>query len=173
MANTFTKIATVTVGSGGASSLDFTSIGSTYTNLCLKVSVRSNYATANWDNIRLTFNGSSSGYSSILLYGDGASASSVSSSGAAYVSLLYATNANNTASTFANLEIYIPNYAGSNNKSFSIDNVTENNATTALAGLTAGLWANTAAITQVTLVPNAGTSFVQYSTATLYGIKNA
>ena len=40
MATTFTKIASVTVGSGGASSIDFTSIPSTYTDLCVKLSTR-------------------------------------------------------------------------------------------------------------------------------------
>jgi hypothetical protein len=40
MATTFIKIASVTVGSGGAASMDFTSIPSTYTDLVIKVSTR-------------------------------------------------------------------------------------------------------------------------------------
>ncbi len=71
--------------------------------------------------------------------------------------------------TFANGEIYIPNYTASVNKSVSIDSVTENNATSAIAALDAGLWANTAAITSINLNGNNG-NFVQYSTAYLYGI---
>jgi hypothetical protein len=47
--------------------------------------------------------------------------------------------------------MYIPNYAGSSNKSVSIDAVTENNATAAEANLVAGLWSSTAAITSITL----------------------
>ena len=78
-----------------------------------------------------------------------------------------------TANTFANGEFYIPNYAGSTNKSVSADGVTENNATAARATLTAGLWSNTAAINQITLLPIAGGTFAQYSTATLYGISNS
>ena len=40
MANTFEQITTVTVGSGGASSIDFTSIPQTYTDLVIKTSAR-------------------------------------------------------------------------------------------------------------------------------------
>jgi hypothetical protein len=80
-----------------------------------------------------------------------------------------ATGSSATASTFGSGLIYIPNYAGSTNKSYLTDWVTENNATAAYAGFTAGLLSNTAAITDVTLTG----SFVQYSTATLYGISKS
>ena len=75
-----------------------------------------------------------------------------------------------TASTFGNAELYIPNYTSSNNKSFSADSVTENNATAAYSQLIAGLWSNVTAITSLSLAPSSGT-FVQHSTATLYGVK--
>ena len=77
-----------------------------------------------------------------------------------------------TANTFSNFSTYIPNYAGSNNKSYSVDGVTENNATASYQIMYAGLWSNTAAINQITLVPDT-LNFVQYTTATLYGIKNS
>jgi hypothetical protein len=44
MALTYTAIKTVTVGSGGAANIDFTSIPQTYTDLVLKVSARMNRA---------------------------------------------------------------------------------------------------------------------------------
>jgi hypothetical protein len=77
-----------------------------------------------------------------------------------------------TASTFANNEVTIPNYTSSNFKSYSVDSVTENNATQAYAIFVAGLWSNTAAITSITLGLSSA-NFVQYSTAYLYGIKNS
>ena len=46
MANTFKKIQTVTVGSGGAASIDFTSIPQTYTDLKIVLSARTNRANA-------------------------------------------------------------------------------------------------------------------------------
>jgi hypothetical protein len=77
-----------------------------------------------------------------------------------------------TANTFSNGEIYIPNYAGSNYKSWSSDAVTENNATSADMSLVAGLTSITAAITSITIAGAAG-NLVQYSTAYLYGVSNA
>jgi hypothetical protein len=73
-----------------------------------------------------------------------------------------------TASTFGNTDIYIPNYTGSTNKSISIDGVEENNATAAIAGISAALWSNTAAITSIAIV--SPVNLAQYSSATLYGI---
>jgi len=40
MANTYTLIASSTVGSGGAATVSFSSITATYTDLCLLASVR-------------------------------------------------------------------------------------------------------------------------------------
>jgi hypothetical protein len=80
--------------------------------------------------------------------------------------------ATSTANTFGNVAIYIPNYTSSNNKSISVDGVGENNATTAFADLYAGLWANSSAITSITLY-NIISDFAEFSTATLYGIKNS
>ncbi len=174
MPNTFIKIASVTVGSGGASTIDFTSIPGTYTDLCVKVTARTNLADTE-EFLRLEFNGSGgTAYSYRNLYGNGTAAVSLNGSGAANV--LYGGIANaslSTSNTFSNCEIYIPNYAGSNNKSFSIDFVNEQNATKTFAMMVAGLWSNTSAITSIKLTPASGGSFVQYSTATLYGIKNS
>jgi hypothetical protein len=173
MANTFELIASSTVGSGGAATIDFTSIPSTYTDLCLKLSIRSTVV-GEYGNNRITFNGITSGYTSKLLYGlgtgSGASANNAVTNAIDYSA--YGTGSTATSSTFANGEIYIPNYAGSAYKSVSVDAVTENNATTAIAALTAGLLSNTAAITSISVVSGSGT-FVQYSTAYLYGVKNA
>jgi hypothetical protein len=73
-----------------------------------------------------------------------------------------------TASTYSNVEIYVPNYTSSNFKSFSIDGVTERNATGAAARLAAGLWSSTAAITSLQF--NAYSTWMANSTFSLYGI---
>ena len=168
---TMTLIQSVTVPSGGSASIDFTSIPSTYTDLCLKVSLRDTNAGAAIDGgIRL--NGATTNYSWKQVKGNGAASSS---SGGTTETLIYAwlhDGAGATASTFANIDIYIPNYAGSSAKSISFDGVQENNATTAYAVLSAGLWNSTAAVNQVTIVTS-GTAFAQYSTAYLYGIRNS
>ena len=166
MANTYTLIASSTVSGATAASISFTSIPSTYTDLCLKISARTN--AAGWDNMVLQFNGSSTGYTYRFMNGNG-SATSSSSGSSSVIGLTDYSGA--TANTFGNAEIYIPNYAGSNNKSYSGDFATENNATTAYAELWANLWSNSSAISSIAIT--AGGSFVQYTTAYLYGVKNA
>lgn len=167
MANTYVAIATVTVGSGGAATISFSSIPSTYTDLLLKVSARTDQASVTSE-INVTFNGSTSSISYRGLYGNGSTAGSQTLTRHP----ILGTGSTATTSTFGNSEIYIPNYAGSNNKSSSADAVAESNTTTVFSYLNAALWSNTSAITSVTLTPDSG-NFAQYSTATLYGIKNS
>ena len=170
MAATFTLISSVTVGSGGAANIEFTSIPATYTDLALHLSIRDNRATVVDTEAYIKFNNNTSNYSYRLAAGSGASVSSAN--GATYPPLI-ATSAGATANTFASNFIYIPNYAGSNNKSLSIDVVSESNITSSVyMYLVAGLWSNSAAITSITFTPFTG-NFVQYSTAYLYGISNA
>lgn len=166
---TFELISAVTVGSGGASTISFSSIPATYTDLCLKLSARTARADAS-DVVAINFNGSSSGITMKYLQGTGSSASSSSSSTYIWTRV---SAANNTSNTFGNAEIYIPNYAGGSYKSVSTDGVSENNATEAYTNLVAGLWSSTAAITSIALTSANGESFVQYSTAYLYGISNS
>jgi hypothetical protein len=172
MANTFVKIAAVTVGAGGASSIDFTSIPQTgYTDLKIVVSARGNNGSDSFTPLSITFNGTTTGYSERLVYGNGENALSATQSASAFT-YAWMNGPNSTASTFNNAEMYIPNYTSSNQKSGSIDSVHETNATTAIASLDAAFWANTAAITSIGIAPSAG-SFVANSTFYLYGIKNS
>jgi hypothetical protein len=164
MANTYELISAVTVGAGGAASIDFSSIPGTYTDLCLRMSVSIGSAGGTAQAMYVTINGSTSTFSGKYLYGDGSAPSSGSLA-------RYVGSVNNHFPTCNNMDIYLPNYAGSNNKSFNVDNVTERNAATADANLIAGLWATTSAITSLSVA--AAASFVQYSTAYLYGVNNA
>ena len=170
MAFTFKAIATVTVGSGGASTIDFTSIPATYTDLLIKISSRDGRS-ATGTNIIINFNGSNTNLSYRRLTGNGTSAGSNSGTGGV---VGYSVSATATTDTFSNLEIYIPNYTSANYKSCSSDAVNENNATSSFMALVATLWSDTSAITSISLFPTvAATNFVQYTTATLYGIKNS
>jgi hypothetical protein len=169
---TFTLIASSTVGSGGAATIDFTSIPGTYTDLVVLLSGRNSVASVE-ASVSMQFNSSTSNYSSLWLRGNGAAASSgVNTYGTdeIYIGEVPASTA--TSNTFGNASIYIPNYAGSTNKSVSVDMVSENNATTAWAYLTAGLWSDSSAISSIKLLFQSG-NFVQHSTAYLYGVSNA
>lgn len=168
MTLTYTLIEKITVGAAGAATVTFTSIPQTYTDLKIVTSTRDTYAAVSTA-IYLEFNGNSSGYSMRRLRGSGSAADSYSDSSQSTINLYnIKPGSSATASTFGNLEIYIPNYTGSNNKSVSVDGVGENNATEAYAVLFAGLWGNTSAITSIKLYSE--TLFSQYSTFYLYGI---
>jgi hypothetical protein len=174
MPNTYKKIASVVVGSGGTSAINFTSIPQTFTDLKIVFSTRANRSGEQVDLARITFNDSNSNYSRRDLYGDYTAAYSSSSSGASsYLPQGFSPASSATANVFSNNEIYISNYTSSNFKSISSDIVTENNSGTANYGyltISAGLWSDTSAITKITITNHIGTGFSQHTTATLYGI---
>ena len=170
MAITYKKIASVTVGAGGAANIEFTSIPSTYTDVIAFFSIRTDRASNNSDPILLYPNASSSSLSNRYLQADGSTAGSNSVT-TGRIGVAPASTA--TASTFGNFAIYFTNYAGSTNKSFSADSVSENNATEAYTFLGANLWSSTTAISSIRIVSANAANFVQYSTATLYGILKA
>jgi hypothetical protein len=116
----------------------------------------------------ISFNSSTSSFTNKSLEGNGSAASSQST--ARYLGTIGGTNV--TSNTFLSGEAYVPNYAGSTNKSFSVDTVGETNATLVYATLAANLWSSTSAITSIGLSPSSG-NFVQYSTAYLFGIKSS
>ena len=155
--------------STAASTVTFDNIPQGYTDLKIVGSIRNSAADTNTDT-KINFNSNTSSYSGIRIYGNGTSAGSDTSSPAnGFYFALTGEGTNWTANTFSNGEIYIPNYASSNTKSMSGDAVAENNASAASVQLTAGIWANSAAITSITLTSGNG-NFVQYTTFTLYGI---
>lgn len=177
MANTYTLISSY-AATGSVSSIDFTSIPATYTDLMLVCSLRSDRNAGTNTNIFIKINDlTTSIYNMVQLDGDGTSATSDKATSAAPTTTQaaagVASQATMTASTFGNTSFYFPNYAGSSNKSISADSVSENNATTAFTRLGAGLVATTDAINKITLLPTATFNWVQYSTAYLYGIKNS
>ena len=167
MANTYTLIASNTVGSGGTAQVDFTSIPQTYTDLLLLNSTRG-ASGVGYNLIR--FNSSSSNFSTREIQGNGSGVSSNSDTGGRAGSYNASTF---TASTFANDVVYIPNYTSSNYKSYSVDKVSEQDGTEAYAELIAGLWSQTAAITTLKFIAASSSDLAQYSTAYLYGISNA
>ena len=167
MATPLKFISKVEVGSGGASTIDFSSIPQTYTDLILKVSARG--TTGSFASLRITINGATTNYSSRRLYGDGTTAASDAPSSPAYLTQEPITSASETANTFASTEFYFPNYAGSSYKSVSVDSVAENNARATYTMLNAGLWSQTTAITSLSLFMSSG-NLAQYSNAYLYGV---
>jgi hypothetical protein len=169
-------ISTVTVGSGGVASIDFVGIPQNYTDLLVKVSARATSSNTSSE-CRLRINSDAgANYDWVRIYGDGGAAVSQKGStiGAPYTSFVIfgGVNGNNpTANTFGNAEVYLSNYSSTSyQKSMSQDGVTENNSADSYVFMTAGIWKNTSPITSVGLTLSSG-NFVQYTTATLYGIR--
>jgi hypothetical protein len=117
-------------------------------------------------------NDSGSNYVRKEIYGSGTSAASYGGTATAF-EYVYFNGSTSTANTFGNFEMYIPNYASSNKKSFSIDNAREGNATSGDLQLEAGLWTGTAAISSIKFIDQTTGNFVVNSTFYLYGIKNS
>lgn len=163
-----TLIEHIPVGAGGAASITFTStstIPADYTDLMLVYSARTDRAAVD-DSINISINGETTGFSGRELDGDGSSAYS----GTVTRFAGFASGATGTSNTFSSTSIYLPNYRSAQNKSYSIDSVRENNTTSGQQIIVAGLRSDVDAIDSITLTPNSGANFVQYTSATLYGI---
>lgn len=165
---TYTLIASNTLGSSAAS-VTFSSIPNTYTDLILRISSRSDTAAVTGQ-VDIAFNGTSFATNSrTYIQGDGSAATSATFGSMNFRNV----GASSTASTFANTEIYIPNYNVSQYKPVSLFSVTENNATNAFVVATAALRSDTAAVTSIYLQSNGTNGFVSGSSFFLYGIKNS
>lgn len=151
----------------GETSVLLDSIPQDYDDLLVLCSLRTTINGGGWHDILVLPNASTADGTSRILYGNGSSATSFSESRIN----LRVSDASNTANTFGNGSIYIPNYASSNAKSVSMDGVTENNATAAHPAITASLWNNASAITSLQFQStDPSGKIVQYSSFTLYGI---
>jgi hypothetical protein len=148
-------------------SITFSSIPQTFTDLLLVYSVRTDNTNVPYSNTEIQINGSSANFTSRRIFGAGSGdAESYSATNIAGL----VSSASSTSNTFGSSNLYISNYTSSNNKSYSVNSVGENNATEAYQEMIAGLWSQTAAITQILIKPEQTRNFVQYSSITLYGI---
>lgn len=162
-------IYTQNIGSGGATTVTFNNIPQTFTDLKLVITARSN-GSGFYDNLLVTVNGSTSSYSFVRLFGDGAG--NVYSDKFSSQSFIYAGEVNGSAAianSFGNMQCYFANYSSSNYKQILTDNQNVTNATTSYTGQHSCLWSNTAAITSMSFTVG-GNTFQQYSTFSLYGI---
>ena len=155
--------------SSAQNSITFSSIPQIYTDLLVVFSLRA--VSGNHPSQSISLNAYGTGtYTRLQLIGSGSAASSnTTTESELYLSQIPAVL--NTANTFGNTQVYIPNYTGSANKTLSADLVSEQNATQAYQTITAGYWNQTAAVTSVSLQTYGRTiDLAQYSSAALYGI---
>jgi hypothetical protein len=174
MPNTLTLISSSTVGAGGASNIEFTSIPATYTDLLVLYSLRTTLAGGPFyfDDCAMRLNGDTgSNYSVALARGRQGATASFATSTNTLIPVYEASAGDATTNAFGIGKIYIHDYAGSTKKSMSVDGASEtNSATEVQLGIIAGMWNNTSAVTTIRLYSQNGTNFVQHSSAYLYGI---
>lgn len=177
MATTFELIKGETL-TGSQASYTFSAIPSTFSDLCLKISARTDLS-GNFDGVSIRFNSDSgTNYSDTYLFGGNSSTSSGRQSSASIQygdGSVVTDTATATSNTFANIEIYIPSYTVSQSKPMSAFSVAETNAAGFPAQIysTAALWRNNAAISSIVLTTTNGTNYVTGSSFYLYGVKNA
>lgn len=160
---TMTLIRTATVGAGGATSIDFTSIPQDGTDLILWFLLRGDQASPG---IFMSLNGLTTNFTFRNLLGNGSSASS---STGTEPSLGFAPGTDITSNTFSSGSLYLSNYTSSTNKTISADNAGENNATVAYQNITALISSNSSAVTSIGILCPSG-NWAQNSTASLYKI---
>lgn len=172
----YESIATVTVGSGGAANIEFTSIPGTYTHLQIRsISKNTNSVGAPAD-IRIQFNSDTgTNYARHGFYGSGSAVSQYATTSLAYCDFPLLVAASDSANIFGAGVIDILDYANAN----------KYKTVRTLAGLDSNgasgqnfilfmsaLWLSTSAITSIKITSNTA-NFAQYSHFALYGCKSA
>ena len=164
MPSTYNKIEAQTLGST-ASTVTFTSIPGTYTDLVLIISP---IITTGSKDVCVQFNGDTgTNYSNTILSGDGSTASSARLSGQVRIFLDYYGVVNTAQS---NRIVNIMNYSNATTYKTVLSRANNEGAGT---DAIIGLWRSTAAITSMVLNAQTGGTFDVGSTFTLYGIKAA
>lgn len=173
-AGDYESIATVTVGSGGASTVEFTSIPSTYTHLQIRGimrDARSGTVNDGW----LRFNSDTgSNYSAHKLNGDGASATATGAATKTNTEDLFRfPTTSNTASVFGAVVIDILDYKDTN-KYKTVRALSGYDANgSGVVRFSSGLWQSTSAISSILIDSDGSVNWVEYTTFALYGIKSA
>ncbi len=170
----YESIATVAVGSGGTSTVSFTSIPSTYKHLQIRALIR----TANpgeLSALKMTFNSDSSSSNYVTLhqlYSFGSSVAAQASTGNGWIYQSYLAGANAAANRFGGLVTDILDYTSTNkNKTTRTLAGTDQNGVGAIT-FSSGLWMNSStAINRIDIVDDSTGNISQYSHFALYGIR--
>jgi len=169
LTSSYESIATVTVGSGGASSVTFSSIPGTYKHLQIRAVIKSTN-TNNGSNWLLTANSdTANNYAVHQLYADG---STVGSNGTASYGYAYGNQTTGTSNTniFAVSIMDIFDYSNTNKyKTFRCIGGYDLNGSGDI-NYRSSLWMSTSAITNINIIAN-GWNLAQYSSFALYGVK--
>ena len=162
---TYNLISTVTVGATSVSTIDFTSIPQTYTDLVLVLSARASTATVSTP-FYLTVNSltTNRSWNAITTTGAGNSNAGTTDTQQGTINGLAS-----TTSAFGNAMFYIPKYSSVENKAWIVESINETNATAISSYVAQQHLTDTTAISSLSLTFSTNT-VVQYTSASLYGI---
>lgn len=168
--SSYESIATVTVGSGGSSSISFNSIATDWTHLQVRAIMR---GSTSGIEPAIRFNSDTgNNYARHRLQGNGTSAVGGGDSNVSRVAFLSSIGLPDATSTFATIVVDILDYKNTSKyKTVRLLDGVDNNGSGNIE-LTSGLWMNTNAITSITILCDVN-NFAQYSHFALYGIKGA
>jgi len=168
--NSYTSLQTVTVGAGGASSITFSSIPSTYTHLQVRLFGRTTssnaYATVYIQNNSDT--GTNYTYHALSGSGSSASSSGRGTGSDTAMTVQNLTGAGATANNFGATIIDILDYANTNKYKTMRELGGYDNNGSGYINLNSSVWLNTNAISSLTITADG--NFVQYTSAALYGV---
>jgi hypothetical protein len=155
-------IQTITLTSSQAS-IQLTSIPQTFTDLVVLFSIRTDRA-VNAEPCRISINSTSLTRRYLRGIGGGSYSSGTDID-------FYVTGSSATVNTFANGDIYIPDYSLTTKfKTLSAHSVAPNNADSYGLIIASSRYSDNAAVTSLSLAPITGPNFVAGSTVSLYGI---
>ena len=169
----YESIATTAVGSGGQTTITFSSIPSTYKHLQLRFIAKSNYA-ANIYSAGIRYNSDTgTNYTLHTLYGSGTTVSATGYTGQNY-DYNSSTMGTTTANAFAANIVDILDYADTTKyKTIRTLNGGDVNGSGGSVALVSVLWQSTSAINSISITTAGYGDFLQYSHFALYGIKGA
>jgi hypothetical protein len=168
----FESIATVTVGSGGAANIEFTSIPSTYQHLQVRLISRANFSFAGGLSLYIRLNSDSgSNYRWHRLHGDGASVVAAAAAAADDRMEFWKSVADtSTASSVFGAQIVDILDYGSTSKATTARAFNGYDANgIGTVSIQSGLWTSTNAVSTITLTSDG--NWLQHTTAALYGVK--
>jgi len=171
----YESIATIIVGSGGSSSIEFTSIAADWTHLQVRAILRET-ASSSYTMLRINVNGvtDSGKYSWHDITADGSTvyANNSQGQGDTYFRTIRYPGATSTASAFGAFVTDVLDYANTNKfKTFRTLGGYDANGS-GWPALTSAVYMETNAITSIKFT-SGGTSFPQYSKFALYGLRSA
>lgn len=167
----YDALATVTVPSGGVTSIEFAGIPQGYKHLQLRILSKLNYGNW-WASTSMRFNGDSgNNYSYHDLYGDGGTMAAQNATSQNKMYIGWSSGTTPSSTTFGAIIVDILDYTATNkNKTVkSLTGIDGNGG--GIISLESNAWYSTNAVNSISIIPNNGTTFQQYSQFALYGVK--